>query len=148
MTSEQFGTSHLSDELLRELGRLSVHFNLLELVLRFAISDFARIPKVAGLAVVRRHSFFQLTRTLIDVAESPALEDRREEILSLVKRARDASGSRNALLHSIWGGTEDGEVVRSSPRDLASTRCSVADVKLVTSKVTGLVQDIIESTAK
>jgi len=107
----------LSEGSLVEIGRITVHFSLLEWALIDLIHRLLGLPAKRARTITSELSF----RALQHLASS-LLKERRpkrsQELAALLKRVSACEDKRNAISHSIWGAggeTSDGHelVVRS-----------------------------------
>lgn len=101
---------NVSDDHLREIGRVSVNFSRLESLVEFFVWSLVEVPNDEAMAVVTQGDNFaallsKLKRLVPVCIEDPDLQRKAEEWIGFARKANEL---RIDAIHSNWFGT-DGE---------------------------------------
>lgn len=116
MTEDRVKVLHkstaLSDELLTEIGRITVLFAILEHDLRELVHWLLGLPENVARAITSELSFrglYQLAASLVK-ERAPDMSSCFRDVLKRVSKAED---NRNRISHSLWGAFSATHAVRT-----------------------------------
>ena len=122
----------LSDEQLKELGRLVVNYGVVEFLLGMHVSSLCRVESDARIELISPLS----TRRKLDILKSGLMRIPRDATRALVgegcKLIDPTLRDRNVLLHGIWGfdsEKSDGKPIVASTKDRHSRLDAAAIIK-------------------
>ena len=98
----------LSQRYLAALGRVTVAFQMTEHHLSSALQLLLSPDRISG-QIVTAELRFQGLLSVLEALYLQRVHDapRRAKVVRLLKRASDAEGHRNRLIHSLWVGGRD-----------------------------------------
>ncbi len=106
-----------SDDHLRAIGRISVNYAYLELLLRGCIWVLLGTDSDRGIVATSELNFRQLTNLVVRLYERPFElpiatlterdKDRLADFHAMIARVDRAGGDRNAVVHAAWFGMGD-----------------------------------------
>jgi hypothetical protein len=97
-----FKLSALPDDALRELGRVTAHFALLEYDLIELIHFLLRLDAGSARAITSEQSFRGLQNLAFSLVKARR-EDQEQRFREILKLVATAEEKRNVVAHSLWG---------------------------------------------
>jgi hypothetical protein len=93
---------------LKAIGRICVNFSYLELMIAFRIWSFINSDQNIGKMVTSGMSFAKLLDLLNSLIEYKIDDERKkEDMISIIKKASEIEGIRNQVIHSAWTSNDD-----------------------------------------
>ena len=100
-------SSAVSEEFLVEIGRITVHFALLEKILIDLTHRLLSLPENMARSITAELSFRGLQQLAYSLLKE-RLPSKIEEFADILKRVGKCEEKRNAITHSLWGAGTSG----------------------------------------
>jgi hypothetical protein len=95
--------TNVSDDLLKQLGRISVNFQFMETHIAFLTWIFIKSDQRTGQIVTANLSFSRLCDVCMSLFRHRYADQALlEKLDAIIKRASESENQRNLLMHSMW----------------------------------------------